>query len=82
MVFEAFSNKIPKDYIIFCNIQNPFVEMCVMSKCNYHIIANSSFSWWGAWLAGDNPTQVVVCPSGRYVGWDIEYRVPGHWIRL
>ena len=27
-----------------------YVDMCAMSFCNAHIIANSSFSWWGAWL--------------------------------
>jgi len=29
-----------------------YVDMCAMSMCHSHIIANSSFSWWGAWLGG------------------------------
>ena len=33
------------------------VDLCLMTKCSGHIIANSSFSWWGAWLA--NSSKVI-----------------------
>lgn len=36
------------------------VDMCLMTMCTHHIIANSSFSWWGAWLSGSNN---VIAPS-------------------
>jgi hypothetical protein len=36
------------------------VDMCLMTLCKAHIIANSSFSWWGAWLAN---SEHVIAPS-------------------
>jgi hypothetical protein len=32
------------------------VDLCLQSLCTYHIICNSSFSWWGSWLAKSKKT--------------------------
>ena len=39
------------------------IDLCLMTKCDFHIIANSSFSWWGAWL-GDS--EKVVAPKNWF----------------
>ncbi len=39
---------------------SPAVDLAIMSKCDMHIIANSSFSWWGAWLS---KSSGVLAPS-------------------
>jgi len=59
-------------------------DMWKMSTCTHNIIANSSFSWWGAWL-NNNPNKKVVAPlhwfaSGcNYSDKDI---VPENWKRI
>ena len=43
------------------------LDMLLMSRCRHHVLANSSFSYWGAWL-GKNPEQIAILPKR----WDNE----------
>lgn len=67
------------------NIDNApdWQEMCLMSYCNNNIIANSSFSWWGAWLNA-NKGKTVVAPVKWFNDESIDVRdlIPQAWTRL
>ena len=60
-----------------------FEDLRLMSACSHHIIANSSFSWWGAWL---NPSKekIVVAPQRWFktLALDSADLLPADWVRL
>ena len=65
--------------------QQDVYDMALMSLCSHHVIANSSFSWWGAWL---NPKadKIVIAPK-NYLGSAFSNLtdrdlIPREWIRL
>ena len=58
------------DRFMISETGNNYMDMCLMTLCSGHIIANSSFSWWGAWLSS---SQKVVAPSGWFQGSNNEH---------
>lgn len=63
--------------------ENSFEDMRLMSNCKHHIIANSSFSWWGAWL-NSNKNKVVIAPKEWFQNpnWDSKDIIPDNWIKI
>jgi hypothetical protein len=62
---ENFAFEIPVTFIDHNQGKQSFEDMRLMSNCRCSIIANSSFSWWGAWLNND-PAKKVVAPKNWF----------------
>ncbi|MBE5962365.1 MAG: alpha-1,2-fucosyltransferase [Lachnospiraceae bacterium] len=63
--------------------ENSYIDMQLMSCCKHNIIANSTFSWWGAWL-NKNPNKIVLAPKRFFTidSMDESRMIPDEWIRL
>ena len=62
----------------------PHEDLHLMSLCKHAIIANSSFSWWGAWLGADKTGGKVIAPKQWFAqgNEDAQDIVPERWLRL
>jgi hypothetical protein len=68
----------------FIDLENPYHSMYLMSKCQNNIIANSSFSWWAAWL-NENQDKKIIGPKswfGPEMNKDTSQILPSKWISI
>ena len=91
-IFSDDINRIKKEYkfkyeTVFVDVNSGkqgYFDLELMKNCKHNVIANSSFSWWGAWL-NNNKEKVVIAP--KYWQKNVECRngfdiLPDNWICL
>lgn len=73
------------DSVVFVSspVLNSVEELVLMSLCKHQIIANSTFSWWAAWL-NQNVKKIVIAPSRWLLVADIDTSdlLPQDWLRI
>ena len=68
-------------FVDFNSGTDSWQDMFLMSVCHHNIVANSSFSWWGAWL-NQHADKVVIAPKRWWASYEKDDVVPPTWTRL
>ena len=68
-------------YVDWNTKADSYKDIYLMSCCRHNIVANSSFSWWGAWL-NRNSNKVVVCPKKWNNIKNSKFETPEKWLKV
>lgn len=67
--------------------ENAYADLWLMTQCKHFITANSTFSWWGAWLGGTQ-SSVIITPNIKFLeanglmGWGFKGLIPDEWVQV
>lgn len=81
---EWCKNNLSFKNMVFIENNTNIEDLWLMSLCNHNIIANSSFSWWGAWL-NNNTDKIVIAPKkwfGEYTNLNEKDIIPNKWLKI
>jgi hypothetical protein len=80
---EHLKSKFPMEFVSGNEGDRSYWDIQLMRHCKHNIIANSSFSWWGAWL-NNSPNKIVIAPINwfNHTNSDTKDLIPKTWIRL
>jgi len=79
-VIENLKIEYPYTVVDF-NQEKGWLDLNLMKHCKHNILANSSFSWWGAWL-NENPKKIVIAPKKWIASKEKCDIVPQNWKKL
>lgn len=92
--FIFFSDDIPWAKKYFSNLNSIFIEnnnmqqkelseIYLMMNCKHFIIANSSFSWWGAFMSKNEKNNIIIAPK-KWLNQNVSTidLIPKHWIKI